>query len=331
MATIEIRDILDNETGKTIFPRTHVDAVIGLKDFSFFEEKTYPGDPTKKYVWLKDKYVGLGALGWISNGGIGSGSGSGGGGLITTVKGVADLGTPIVTESLTETFSAKAIESIFERVVALEHASSQIDLSDYGTSLSLTKTTDASYLKDANGGYIRDANGKRIIVGGQYSEVSHLNLLNEEGNVLSSVDLDIDLSSFATRSWVQQNFLTQETDPTVPDWAKTADKPSYSISEISGADDLKAIEAITGTRGLLKKTGDNVWELDTTQYLPLTGGELTGDLSLGQTNHIDIGPIRIEYDSTNKGLHITKKDPNDTANYGIYADGFNSTGGVGQN
>lgn len=32
MALIEIRDVLDNETGKTIFPRTHVNAVIGMPE-----------------------------------------------------------------------------------------------------------------------------------------------------------------------------------------------------------------------------------------------------------------------------------------------------------
>lgn len=51
---------------------------------------------------------------WIADGGIGSGSG--GGGLITLVKSINDLGTAIATESLTETFSAKAIESIYEAV-----------------------------------------------------------------------------------------------------------------------------------------------------------------------------------------------------------------------
>lgn len=254
MATIEIRDVLDNETGKTIFPRTHVDAVIGLKDFSFFEKVQDANDPTKFSVKLKSEYTGLWAEGWIAAGGVGPGSGGGGGGLITSVKGVADLGTSIPTESLTETFSAKAIESIFERVVALENATPQIDLSDYGAGLSLTKTTSASYLRDANGGYLLDANGNRIIVVGQYSEVSHLNLLNKDGDVLSSVDLDIDLSSYATRSWVQQNFLTQDTTSYVPSSRKingvdlSADRTFYvgtsQIQSSSIAQDLTGISSV---------------------------------------------------------------------------------------
>ena len=58
--------------------------------------------------------------------------------------------------------------------------------------------------------------------------------------------------------------------------------------------------------------------------------DLTGDLSLASSSHIDIGPLRIEYDATNKALHITKKDSNDTETYGLYADGFVSAGGVQQ-
>lgn len=39
-----------------------------------------------------------------------------------------------------------------------------------------------------------------------------------------------------------------------------------NLSEIDGADDLKAIEAISGTTGLLKKTAANTWTLDTNSY-----------------------------------------------------------------
>lgn len=82
--------------------------------------------------------------------------------------------------------------------------------------------------------------------------------------------LDGALTGYATQSWVnQQGFLTSftETDPTVPAWAKASSKPSYSLSEISGTDDLQAIEALSGTSGLLRKTGSNTWSLDTTNYL----------------------------------------------------------------
>ena len=58
-----------------------------------------------------------------------------------------------------------------------------------------------------------------------------------------------------------------ETDPTVPSWAKESTKPSYSLTEISGTDDLRVIEGLTGTSGFLKKTAANTWTLDTNTYL----------------------------------------------------------------
>lgn len=47
-------------------------------------------------------------------------------------------------------------------------------------------------------------------------------------------------------------------------WAKQSTKPSYNLSEIGNADDVKAIENLTGTSGYLKKTGSNTWTLNTT-------------------------------------------------------------------
>lgn len=88
MAIIEIRDILNNETGETIFPRTHVNAVIGLKDTSFFEAVQDELDPTKFSVKLKSEYTGLWAEGWMAAGGVGSDSGGGG---VSFLKELSDV------------------------------------------------------------------------------------------------------------------------------------------------------------------------------------------------------------------------------------------------
>jgi hypothetical protein len=45
---------------------------------------------------------------------------------------------------------------------------------------------------------------------------------------------------------------------------------SVALSNVSDADDLKAIEALAGTSGLLKKTAANTWTLDTTSYSSAT-------------------------------------------------------------
>lgn len=49
-------------------------------------------------------------------------------------------------------------------------------------------------------------------------------------------------------------------------WAKASTKPSYALSEITDASDVKAIEALTGT-GILKRTGNNTWALDSSSYI----------------------------------------------------------------
>lgn len=49
--------------------------------------------------------------------------------------------------------------------------------------------------------------------------------------------------------------------------SKAVDITAIPLSIVTGADDLKAIEALAGTSGLLKKTAANTWTLDTTTYL----------------------------------------------------------------
>ena len=46
--------------------------------------------------------------------------------------------------------------------------------------------------------------------------------------------------------------------------SKISDFPTtWALANITGADDLKAIEALSGTSGVLKKTAENTWALDT--------------------------------------------------------------------
>ena len=53
----------------------------------------------------------------------------------------------------------------------------------------------------------------------------------------------------------------------IASWAKQSTKPSYALSELTGAADVQAIEALSGTSGLLKKTAADTWTLDTSTYL----------------------------------------------------------------
>jgi len=65
------------------------------------------------------------------------------------------------------------------------------------------------------------------------------------------------------------------------------DIPSLAWSKItSGNDDLKAIEALEGTTGLLKKTAANTWTLDTNAYVTSSG---VTSITLTQGTGISIG------------------------------------------
>ena len=46
---------------------------------------------------------------------------------------------------------------------------------------------------------------------------------------------------------------------------------NVALANVQNADDLKAIEALSGTTGLLKKTAANTWTLDTTAYISQLG------------------------------------------------------------
>jgi len=54
------------------------------------------------------------------------------------------------------------------------------------------------------------------------------------------------------------------------------------LSGVTGADDLKAIEALSGTNGLLRKTATNTWALDTNDTITIGGYPvaLGGSISL---------------------------------------------------
>lgn len=63
-------------------------------------------------------------------------------------------------------------------------------------------------------------------------------------------------------------------------WVKTADIAVSGGGGMTSLDpDLTAIADLTGTSGLLRKSGVNTWLLDTNSYLALSGGTLTGKVN----------------------------------------------------
>ena len=98
--------------------------------------------------------------------------------------------------------------------------------------------------------------------------------------------------------------------------AYAAASHEQALSTITGADNLKAIEALTGTSGFLKKTAANTWSLDTASYVPTTrtvnGKALSSNISLSAS---DVGALpdttsipTATSDLTNDSGYITISD-----------------------
>ena len=98
--------------------------------------------------------------------------------------------------------------------------------------------------------------------------------------------------------------------------AYAAASHEQALSTITGADNLKAIEALTGTSGFLKKTAANTWSLDTSSYVPTTrtvnGKALSSNISLSAS---DVGALpdttsipTATSDLTNDSGYITISD-----------------------
>ena len=218
---------------------------------------------------LNPIYTGIWSEGWGAFGGIGS-SGGGGGSTVTVTQ-ILTTGTSIATitvDGVATTLYAPANGGGGSTVAWGTVSGSTVPLTVDGTTKTLlmdgalTNYATQSYVTSQ--GYITSAAltgyATQTWVGQQgFLTASSLNGYATENWVTQR--------GYATQTWVgQQGFLTAETDPTVPSWAKAQSKPSYSLSEITSAADVQAIEALTGT-GILTRTGTNTWSLDTNSYL----------------------------------------------------------------
>ena len=354
MATIEIRDILDNETGKTIFPRTHVDAVIGLKDFSFFEAVQDTQDPTKFSVKLKSEYTGLWAEGFVAAGGVGQGSGSGGGGLITSVKGVADLGTSIPTESLTETFSAKAIETIWEAVLDLQQGSnvSLVNGASYST-LTVNGTSADLYTKAQVDSLIGSIEQFHYEIYASTSAVT-----NPQGNVLyliGPIGSGLDKYEeyvYANNSWTKIGDTSIDLSDYVTETALETELAGYvtTVALTTALAGVNTLDTITtnqdGTVDFTWKDG-NIVKVDLnhehSNYVPKSLTINGVDLSQNRTFYVGTSPIQATAQAQNLTgiLSIKAVDSNTSMlvwdnDHGawrvmgnLYADGWVAAGGIG--
>lgn len=112
--------------------------------------------------------------------------------------------------------------------------------------------------------------------------------------------------------------------------SQTKNKFLASPASSSGTPSFRTIVASD-----LPDLSDKYVTLDTTQNnisgektftsKPLNIAGSSG-IKVASQSYIDLGPVRIKFD--NNAIHITKADPNDQNEYGIYADGFVAAGGI---
>lgn len=334
MATVPIRDILDNETGEPIFPRTHVKAVIGLADSNFFEE--YVDGNGARSVKLRSDYVGLWADGWIAAGGIGNGGGGGGGGgLIESVLGVADLDTPIVLEDLSETFSAKAIQTIWDAVKVLQNTTPNVSLVNGANNSTLTVngTTADFYTKSQVDGLISGIHS--------FVPVPVQSLPTASADTMYKLYLVP--SSDPQSQNIKDEYITYRTG-SAGNYTYSWEKVGSTAIDLTGYVTLSGAQTITGGKtfsgGIVMDGADIVPSSNNTSGIGTSSArfagiygvnaDLSGGLSLAQTGHIDIGPARIEYDATNGAIHVTTNQTgNNAPTIGFYVDEFLASGGIG--
>lgn len=154
MAQVDIIQLLKKDGGEKFYPVTHVDAVIGLKDASFFEKVDDGNGHTS--IKLKSEYTGLWADGWIAAGGIGSGSG-GGGGLIQTVYTWSDIQemSNAPEDDTASAFNAKTVYEIYKML--------QAGGLDGG-----------GYLKESGGGFFLTSSEEKILLKGEGHSLASL-------------------------------------------------------------------------------------------------------------------------------------------------------------
>lgn len=105
---------------------------------------------------------------------------------------------------------------------------------------------------------------------------------------------------------------------------------NVAFADVTGAEDLQAIEALTGTSGLLKKTAANTWTLDTNTYAlasdltAVSGRVTTLESRINWDNYFGI-------DQTTGAIYVKRIDentPRDFFSYGgVSAYGIGSGGG----
>ena len=199
----------------------------------------------------------------------------------------ADTAKAVALSGVTNADDLKAIEGLTGTSGLLKKTAANtwsLDTNSYSTTA--VAVTGATYnttnktidLKNAAGTVVSTVDATAFIKDGMVSNVEVKNVASSGTCLVITFNTDagkdainIPISQiFDANNYYTKADLTGSSTTVVVAKASSATTAasagSVALSNVSGADDLKAIEAITGTSGLLKKTAANTWTLDTTDY-----------------------------------------------------------------
>lgn len=211
------------------------------------------------------------ASGAVSAKGISSGSGGGGGGLIDTVYGYSSLGGTFADSTLSDTFNAYTINKLASRITELEKNGGG------GTGIAGIKVNDQTYVPDAN---------KYITLPDYPTITAAKNLETYSAITSAAVDTIATFTASKTSVWEANGtaYGTTGANDTVLNIGSAANR-LFQLRAAYNSDDfyLRGVGASSfRTWYKVLHEGNYASALDS-KYLKLSGGTLTGALTVGDT------------------------------------------------
>lgn len=212
------------------------------------------------------------ASGAVSAKGISSGSGGGGGGLIDTVYGYSSLGGTFADSTLSDTFNAYTINKLASRITELEKNGGG------GSGIAGIKVNDQTYVPDAN---------KYITLPDYPTITAAKNLETYSAITSAAVDTIATFTASKTSVWEANGtaYGTTGANDTVLNIGSAANR-LFQLRAAYNSDDfyLRGVGASSfRTWYKVLHEGNYASALDS-KYLKLSGGTLTGTLTVGDTS-----------------------------------------------
>ena len=118
---------------------------------------------------------------------------------------------------------------------------------------------------------------------GEALKLTNARTISTTGDITGSIsgfDGSADVSGVMTLQTVNSNVGSFGSVSAIPVVTVNAKGQVTAVSTNSIGNELIAIQALGDTAGFLRKTGDGTYSIDVNSYLPLSGGTVTGNLSI---------------------------------------------------